>query len=62
MGVSRKREREIVEQYVATAAFATLLMVGGVMGDALVSEMCLHRAKIDAVVRMECERMRDGLE
>ncbi|BAT08511.1 Os09g0464800 [Oryza sativa Japonica Group] len=32
------------------------------MGDALVSEMCLHRAKIDAVVRMECERMHDGLE
>ncbi|EEE69865.1 hypothetical protein OsJ_29671 [Oryza sativa Japonica Group] len=30
MGVSRKREREIVEQYVAMAAFTTLLLVGGV--------------------------------
>lgn len=29
MGVSRKREREIVEQYVAMAAFTTLLLVGG---------------------------------
>uniref|UniRef100_A0A0E0ET07 Uncharacterized protein n=1 Tax=Oryza meridionalis TaxID=40149 RepID=A0A0E0ET07_9ORYZ len=28
MGVSRKREREIVEQYVVTTVFATLLLVG----------------------------------
>uniref|UniRef100_I1QZB6 SMARCC C-terminal domain-containing protein n=1 Tax=Oryza glaberrima TaxID=4538 RepID=I1QZB6_ORYGL len=32
------------------------------VGDALVSEMCMQSAKIDAVVRMECERMCVGLE
>uniref|UniRef100_A0A0E0J2S2 RING-type domain-containing protein n=1 Tax=Oryza nivara TaxID=4536 RepID=A0A0E0J2S2_ORYNI len=32
------------------------------VGDALVSELCAQSAEIDAVVRMECERMRAGLE
>ncbi|XP_040384780.1 E3 ubiquitin-protein ligase BOI-like [Oryza brachyantha] len=32
------------------------------VGDALVTELCLQSAEIDAVVRMECERMSAGLE
>ena len=36
--------------------------VASSFADELVSEMYQHNAEIDAIVRMECERLRAGLE